>query len=81
VFELVAVGPAQSRLSFEASYDPPVGALGQLADWALMHRVAEASVREFVLRTAGSLRSRAASLSFASTRPPEPRVLETDAHG
>jgi hypothetical protein len=76
VFELVAVGPAQSRLSFEASYDPPAGVLGQMADWALMHRVAEASVREFVRRTAESLQSRAASLSSASARTPQARTAE-----
>ena len=81
VFELVAVGPAQSRLSFEASYDPPAGVLGQLADWALMHRVAEASVREFVQRTAESLRSRAASINAASAATPQARSAGEEARG
>jgi ribosome-associated toxin RatA of RatAB toxin-antitoxin module len=81
VFELVAVGPAQSRLSFEASYEPPAGVLGQLANWALMHRVAEASVQEFVRRTAESLRTRAASISSASARTPQARTVEEETHG
>jgi hypothetical protein len=58
-FELVAVDAGRSRLSFEASYEPPGGLAGQLGDQALMHRVAEASVREFVLRTAEALGRRA----------------------
>jgi hypothetical protein len=73
VFELVAVAPAQSRLSFEASYDPPARALGQLADRAIMHRVAEASVREFVQRTAKTLQSRAETLRAAGSRRPDER--------
>jgi hypothetical protein len=50
LFELVAVDARRSRLSFEASYEPPGRLAGQLGDQALMHRVAEAPVREFVLR-------------------------------
>jgi hypothetical protein len=66
-FTLKHMGPAQSRLSFEASYEPPAGVLGQLVDRTFMHRSAEGSVREFVLRTARTLESRAASLSAPST--------------
>jgi hypothetical protein len=62
-FELEHMGPEQSRLSFEASYEPPARVLGQLVDRTFMRRTAEASVREFVLRTARTLESRAASLS------------------
>jgi hypothetical protein len=66
-FELEHIGPAQSRLSFEASYQPPARVLGQLVDRRFMHRAAEVSVREFVLRTARTLESRAASLGAHST--------------
>jgi hypothetical protein len=58
-FELAAVDAGRSRLSFEASYEPPGRLAGQLVDQAMMHRVAEASVREFVLRTAQALGRRA----------------------
>jgi hypothetical protein len=59
LFKLVAVDARRSRLSFEASYEPPGRLAGQLGDQALMHRVTEASVREFVLRTAQALGRRA----------------------
>jgi ribosome-associated toxin RatA of RatAB toxin-antitoxin module len=61
-FELVAIDAGRSRLSFEASYEPPGRALGQVTDRALMHRVAESSVRDFVRRTARILASRAESI-------------------
>jgi hypothetical protein len=59
LLELAAVDAARSRLSFEASYEPPGRLAGQLVNQALMHRVAEASVRKFVLRTARALGRRA----------------------
>ena len=55
VLELVAVGSERSRLSFEASYEPPARAFGRLVDRALMRRVAHASVSEFVDRVADAL--------------------------
>jgi hypothetical protein len=73
-FKLEHMGPAQSRLSFEATYEPPARVLGQLVDRTFMHRTAEASVREFVLRTARTLESRSASLSA----PPSDRRDETE---
>jgi len=66
-FKLEHMGPAQSRLSFDATYEPPARVLGQLVDRTFMHRTAEASVREFVLRTARTLEGRAASLSARSS--------------
>lgn len=59
VFQVMAAGPSSTRLSFEASYEPPARALGQVTDRALMYRVAESSVRDFVGRTARALVSRA----------------------
>ena len=55
VLQLAAVAAQQTRLSFEASYEPPGRAVGRLVDRALMHRVAEASLGEFVDRVAGAL--------------------------
>jgi ribosome-associated toxin RatA of RatAB toxin-antitoxin module len=62
LFKLAGVDARRSRLSFEASYEPPGRLAGQLVDQALMHRVAEASVREFVLRTAQALGRRAKAI-------------------
>jgi ribosome-associated toxin RatA of RatAB toxin-antitoxin module len=81
-FKLEHMGPAQSRLSFEATYEPPASVLGQLVDRTFMHRTADVSVREFVLRTARMLESRAASLSAPSTdRRDETETQQGDALG
>jgi hypothetical protein len=59
--QLRPAGPRQTRVSFQASYEPPGRALGRLADRALMHRVAEASIAEFLQTTARTLESGARS--------------------
>lgn len=47
--------PAGSTLRFDASYDPPAGPLGAAVDRAVMHRVAESSVADFVDGVAAAL--------------------------
>jgi len=56
--EVAPVGAHRTQLSMTASYTPPFGLLGRVADRALMHRVAEATVKDFVDRVAGGLISR-----------------------
>ena len=51
--------PAGCRLRFDARYVPPAGRLGASVDRALMHRVAEVSVHDFLDRTADLLVRRA----------------------
>jgi hypothetical protein len=65
-FQLIAAGPTSTRLTFEATYEPPARALGQVTDRALMHRVAESSVRDFVARMARGLASRAEGISSSA---------------
>ena len=48
--EVAPFGPARSQLSMNARYHPPLGAVGAAADRALLHRVAEATIRGFVER-------------------------------
>ena len=48
-------GPGSTRLTLNASYEPPMGALGALIDRALMHRLAESTMEDFVARLARSL--------------------------
>ena len=48
-------GPSGSRLRFDARYAPPAGQVGAAVDRALLHRVARASVEDFVDRVAVSL--------------------------
>jgi hypothetical protein len=48
--ELAALGPTRTQVGISASYEPPMGLIGKIADRALLHRVAEATVRDFMER-------------------------------
>jgi hypothetical protein len=48
--ELAALGERRTQLSISASYSPPLGAVGRALDRALLHRVAEATVKDFLDR-------------------------------
>jgi hypothetical protein len=50
----VSDGTTQIRLS--GSYSVPFGSIGQIFDDALLHRIAESTVQNFVLRVANALR-------------------------
>ena len=50
--EIAPMGATRSQLSLSAQYVPPLGMAGKLVDRALLHRVAEATVKDFVERTA-----------------------------
>ena len=55
---LAAVGPERAHLEFRGSYQPALGPVGWVIDRALLHRVAEASVKGFVDRLAAALEQR-----------------------
>ena len=48
--ELAAIGEHRTQLSLSARYEPPLGVLGRAIDRALLHRVAEATVKDFIDR-------------------------------
>jgi hypothetical protein len=48
--EVAALGEHRTQLSISARYDPPLGVLGRAIDRALLHRVAEATVKDFIDR-------------------------------
>ncbi len=48
--EVAALGPNRTQLSINARYRPPFGAVGRAIDRALLHRVAEATVKDFLDR-------------------------------
>jgi hypothetical protein len=61
--ELGELGPERTQLSISARYTPPLGSLGRVLDRALLHRVAEATVKDFLDGAAASLEAdRAARL-------------------
>lgn len=53
--EVAVLGPNQTQLSVSARYKPPLGAVGRAIDKTLLHRVAEATVKDFVDRTSEKL--------------------------
>jgi hypothetical protein len=53
--ELVEAGPQTSRLTLAGTYRPPLGALGEVLDRAILHRVASGTIRSFLTRIAASL--------------------------
>jgi hypothetical protein len=59
--ELGPLGPGRTQLALSARYRPPLGTLGRAVDRVLLHRVAEATVKDFLDRLADAL-----------TRPPQP---------
>lgn len=52
---LSPIGKERCRLGLDASYRPPFDSLGQWLDRALLHRIAESTVRSFLRRMADSL--------------------------
>ena len=53
--ELVQAGPETTWLTLNGAYRPPLGALGQALDRAMLHRVASATIRSFLSRIAAGL--------------------------
>jgi hypothetical protein len=56
--EIAALGPSRTQLSMSARYRPPLGAFGRVLDRALLHRVAEATIKDFLDRVGERLRAR-----------------------
>ena len=50
--ELAPIGRGRCRLTLSASYVPPLGELGTHLDHAVLHRVAQSTVRSFLARVA-----------------------------
>jgi hypothetical protein len=46
--EIGPLGAARSQLALNARYRPPLGTMGRVMDRALLHRVAEATVKHFL---------------------------------
>ena len=55
--EVASLGADRTQLSISARYRAPMGAVGRMLDRALLHRVAEATVKDFLDRVGERLRS------------------------
>jgi hypothetical protein len=61
--EVASLGPRRTQISISGRYRPPLGPLGRMLDRAMLHRVAEATVKDFLdcVGTALDVRVRAAA--------------------
>jgi hypothetical protein len=57
--ELGPLGEDQTQLAISARYRPPLGAVGRTVDRVLLHRVAEATVKDFLDRVGEAITDRA----------------------
>jgi hypothetical protein len=55
--EVGSLGASRSQLSISARYKPPWGVIGRAIDRALLHRVAEATLKDFLDRVGEAMRS------------------------
>ncbi|HEY4870587.1 MAG TPA: hypothetical protein VIJ03_01685 [Candidatus Dormibacteraeota bacterium] len=53
--EIARLGAERTQLAFSARYRPPLGLIGRTVDRALLSRVAEATIKDFVDRIAERL--------------------------
>ena len=59
-------GPDTTRLTLNASYDPPLGKLGEGMDRVVMHRLAQFTMTDFIARLASALAVALAAAAPAS---------------
>jgi len=59
--EVASIGSNRTQLAMMVRYTPPFGLVGKVADRALLHRVAEATIREFLVGVAHRIEERIAS--------------------
>lgn len=62
---LTPLGSATTTLSFRGSYRPPLGGLGEVLDRVAMHRLAQATVRNFLERLTDALTADPAEVQTA----------------
>jgi hypothetical protein len=61
--EVAALGAGRTQLSVSARYRPPLGPMGRVIDRALLHRVAEATIKDFLDRAGEALTARSLAVS------------------
>jgi hypothetical protein len=56
--EVAGIGASRTQLAISAQYAPPLGSVGRALDRALLHRVAEATIKDFLDRVATAVAAR-----------------------
>jgi hypothetical protein len=64
--EVAQLSQNRTQLSVSARYRPPLGALGRAIDKAMLHRVAEATIKDFLDRTGEAIQARLLSAAPGS---------------
>jgi hypothetical protein len=72
--ELGSLGEDRTQLAVSARYRPPLGVVGRAVDRVLLHRVAEATVKDFLDRVGAAITSQAET---PNGKPPTP-IAEED---
>jgi hypothetical protein len=67
--ELGPLGPERTQLAISGRYQPPLGRVGRAVDRGLLHRVAEATVKDFLDRVAEAIQTRVDAAAPRSERP------------
>jgi hypothetical protein len=75
--EVGPLGEDRTQLAISARYRPPLGAVGWTVDRVLLHRVAEATVKDFLDRVGEAITDQAVALD-AGTGPPTPKGARED---
>jgi hypothetical protein len=60
--EVASIGPNRTQFSVSARYHPPLGPVGRAIDRTLLHRIAEATIKDFVDRAGEALASRSVTV-------------------
>lgn len=69
--EIAPLRPGRTQLAMSARYVPPFGPFGRVIDRAVLSRVAEATLKDFLDRVADSIMGRADTSSLAELGRPE----------
>lgn len=56
--EIAVLGRSRTQLSISARYRPPLGVVGKALDRVLLHRVAEATIKDFMEQVGTGIRAR-----------------------
>jgi hypothetical protein len=75
--EVAPLGPERTQLSMSARYVPPFGAMGRVIDRALLSRVAEATLKDFLDRVREAVLSSLEGQAVHEQAGHEPRVPES----
>jgi uncharacterized membrane protein len=69
--ELGSLGGDRTQLAISARYRPPLGVVGRAVDRVLLHRVAEATVKDFLDRVGAAITDQAMSNGDVQAIGPE----------